>query len=55
MKKAITTALTLCFFCGVTVRDHGPQWLNWWQGSNLTEWVLPSVVGYERFLENYIR
>lgn len=54
MKKTMITTLMLCFFCGVTVRDHRREWLAWWQGSNLTEWVLPSVVGYERLVGNYI-
>ena len=38
----------LCFFCGVTPRQH-TEWMNWWEGSNLTHWVIPQVIGYERW------
>lgn len=48
-RKTLGILAMLCFFCGVTVRDHSSQWVNWWEGSNLTHWVLPQVIGYERW------
>lgn len=49
-RKTLGILAMLCFFCGVVPRQHN-EWLNWWEGSNLTHWVLPQVIGYERWFK----